>query len=200
MQKTLDAILAGPREFQKNYTGKANIMDRLATEGQQPSTLVIACADSRVDPALVLQCDPGDIFVVRNVANMVPAYEQRHMDSVGAALEYAVCYLGVAHIVIMGHSGCGGVAALCNPSSLHQDDCISRWVSLSGVKANGGAVDDCAKQSLSVSYENCQSYPWIQQRVSDGSLTLHRWFFDIQRGQINVWTPESEEFIPLVAD
>ena len=117
MKKALQKILRGYSQFRKKYaTGDQSIMQYLATHGQKPETMVIACCDSRVDPSLILQCDPGDLFVVRNVANIVPPYEcdEKHHGT-SAALEFGVCYLQVKHIIILGHSQCGGIDALIHP-------------------------------------------------------------------------------------
>ena len=107
-------LIEGYHRFHDNYfvTGKEQLFAALS-QGQHPSTLVIACSDSRVDPAIVMDCKPGDLFVVRNVANMVPPYEKGGgIHGVGAALEFAVRALEVKHIIVMGHSQCGGIRAL----------------------------------------------------------------------------------------
>ncbi len=125
-------FIQGFRRFQENYFGENRELYEELRRGQWPSVLVIACCDARVDPAILMDCRPGDLFVVRNVANLVPPYELgggRH--GVSAALEFSVCVLGVEHIVVLGHSHCGGVKALLEGGSGCQGgEFISGWMSI----------------------------------------------------------------------
>ena len=195
-------LLQGYEEFRNKYVhNEPSVMKSLAREGQNPDVMVIACSDSRVDPALILQCNPGDLFVVRNVANIVPPYEKddKHHGT-SAALEFGICYLNVKHVVLLGHSQCGGIHALVNNESLHQDDFISNWVSImqeSGDKATD--PDKVAKISLLQSRDHLLEFPWIKQRVEDGLLKIHLWFFDIKSGQIQNFVADRNEYVPLEA-
>ena len=114
MIKSFETIVQGYQQFRKKYLAKeTNLLSTLAEHGQHPQVMIVACCDSRVDPAIVLQCDPGDLFVVRNVANVIPPYEKdsgHHGTS--AALEFGVCQLQVKHLIILAHSHCGGIQAL----------------------------------------------------------------------------------------
>ncbi len=182
-------LLQGYSRFRKKYaTGNKSVMRHLAARGQNPSVMVIACCDSRVDPSLILQCDPGDLFVVRNVANIVPPYEDddKHHGT-SAALEFGVCYLNVKHLIIFGHSQCGGIDALLHSDHLKQNDFISNWVSLIDINSKNKDPDEFAKNALSYSYENCLTFPWIKQRIDNKTLEIHRWFFDIKMGEIFVY-------------
>ena len=203
MEQSFTKIIQGYRAFRKKYTtGDNAIMARLAHDGQQPKIMVIACCDSRVDPALILQCDPGDLFIVRNVANIVPPYsadEKHHGTS--AALEFGICYLNIKHLIILGHSQCGGIAALLNGSSLGQNDFIARWVSL--IKTDSPDTQDVStfeKQALLHSYQNCLTFPWIKSRVEEKKLALHLWFFDIEQGEISAYSFDDERYRPLTED
>src|SRR5205809_7699132 len=120
MKTSLQKILKGYQLFRTKYAlGDQSVMYQLSHYGQQPQIMVVACCDSRVDPALILQCDPGELFVVRNVANIVPPYEKDEMHhGTSAALEFGVCHLNVEHIIILGHSQCGGIHALLNKTEL----------------------------------------------------------------------------------
>src|SRR3989338_10472878 len=144
-------ILSGYFEFRKQYaTGDQSVMRHLALRGQNPETMVVACCDSRVDPSLILQCDPGDLFVARNVANIIPPYEcdEKHHGT-SAALEFGICYLHVKHLIILGHSQCGGVRAKLNHIELHQDDFISRWMYLIKInEEDSHDVDSYAQEAL----------------------------------------------------
>ncbi len=187
MENSLEKILNGYHRFREKYAeGDLSVMRYLSRYGQNPQIMVVACCDSRVDPALILQCDPGDLFVVRNVANIVPPYERDEAHhGTSAALEFAVCFLKVEHLILLGHSQCGGIKALLDSHSERQNDFISNWVNLiqpEGVKAC--SADDCAKEALQQSYRNCLTFPWIKQKIETQELALHLWFFDIESGQI----------------
>jgi carbonic anhydrase len=186
MKKSLQKILHGYADFRKQYaTGNHSIMQQLAIKGQQPEVMIVACCDSRVDPSVILQCDPGELFVVRNVANIVPPYqcdEKHHGTS--AALEFGIRHLHIKHLIILGHSQCGGIQTLINWDNTKQNDFISNWVSLIDMHLNTHDEDTCAKQALTHSYENCLTFPWIKKRVDNGTLQIHRWFFNIETGEI----------------
>lgn len=195
MQKSLNKILNGYKQFRAKYAGgDESIMQSLSVNGQKPEIMVVACCDSRVDPALILQCDPGDLFVVRNVANIVPPYEKDDAHhGTSAALEFGVCFLEVKHLILLGHSQCGGIMARINKVELEQDDFISNWVSVIKTdETHEHTTDDYAKLALRESYKNCMEFPWIKERVEKGTLAIHLWFFDIKTGQI-FDCPESEE-------
>ncbi len=200
MEKSFIKALQGYAEFQKKYaSGDQSVMRFLSHHGQQPHMMVVSCCDSRVDPAVILQCDPGDLFVVRNVANIIPPYEKdaaHHGTS--AALEFGVCFLNVKHLILLGHSQCAGMQALLENSQLAQDDFISNWVSL--IKTPGVTfqhADDYAKASLHNSYQHCLTFPWIAEKVSQKELVIHRWFFDIESGRIFSYCIEQHAYLPL---
>ncbi|MES2999022.1 MAG: carbonic anhydrase [Pseudomonadota bacterium] len=189
MEKTFKEILEGYRLFREKYTvGDNSIMKYLSAHGQKPQIMLVSCCDSRVDPALILQCDPGDLFVARNVANIVPPYEKDEaLHGTSAALEFGICLLNVRHLILLGHSQCAGIAALLNSQDLSQNDFITKWVS--SIKIPEKLVDkvnqdEYAKLGLTRSYENCLTFPWIKKKIEEKTLIIHRWFFDIQKGQI----------------
>ena len=176
----------GYKAFRSKYVEHESSIMKILSDGQKPEVLVVACCDSRVDPALIMQCDPGDLFVVRNVANIVPPYElDKAHHGTSTALEFGICYLNVKHVILLGHSNCGGIASLFNKHSLHQDDFISSWVSL--VKPQNLdelTIDECAKLALEKSYLNCLTFPWIKERMENKKLKIHMWYFDIAQGEI----------------
>lgn len=200
MKKSFDKILKGYSHFREKYAeSDPSIMQQLAKHGQHPQTMVVACSDSRVDPSVLLQCDPGDLFVARNVANIIPPYESdsKHHGT-SAALEFGICYLDVKHLIILGHSQCGGMNALLNgPESLHQNDFITNWVSLVNIPKNVDDADALSKNALLHSYNNCLTFPWIKERVDAGKLTIHLWFFDIGAAEILVYHPDTQTFQKL---
>jgi carbonic anhydrase len=180
-------MLQGYKAFREKYaSGDQSVMQHLSHNGQQPQIMVVACCDSRVDPALILQCDPGDLFVVRNVANIVPPYEKDEAHhGTSAALEFGIRFLKIKHLVLLGHSQCGGIQALLNNETAHQNDFITNWVSL--IKTQHTKTtnpDDYAKLALNKSYENCLTFPWINEAIDKKNLIIHLWFFDIGMGEI----------------
>lgn len=198
MDISFEKLIDGYRRFHDNYfvADEEQLFAELS-QGQKPSTLVIACSDSRVDPAIVTDCKPGDLFVVRNVANLVPPYETGGgYHGVSAALEFAVCALEVKHIIVLGHRQCGGIKALFEgiPDGL-QGEFIKPWVNMASraaerVREDFGHLSDadklcqCEMASIIVSLENLQTFPWIKSRMDQDKLRLHGWYFDIQNGDM----------------
>lgn len=187
MQKSFEKILKGYKAFRQKYAqGYSSIMQELSESGQRPEIMFVSCCDSRVDPALILQCDPGDLFIVRNVASIVPPFEKdQSYHGTSAALEFGIRFLNVKHLIILGHSQCGGMQALLNDDFSSENDFITKWVSI--VKKSDNSfqnVEAAVKSSLQQSYENCLTFPWIKEKVENKTLKLHLWFFDIKTGQI----------------
>jgi len=197
-------LVKGYKEFREKYaSGESSKMDELAKYGQKPPVMVVSCCDSRVDPSIIFQCDPGDLFVVRNVANIVPAFhEGKNGDAVNSALEFGIRFLKVKHLVLLGHSQCGGIRTLLlgNPSK-EENDFITGWVStVKEAKLDSKDVDNCAQRALHESYKNCFTFPWIEEKVASGELSLHRWFFDIEKGQILSYRQSEGKYQPLSLD
>jgi carbonic anhydrase len=171
----------------------------LARDGQSPSSLVIACSDSRVSPEVIFDCAPGEIFVVRNVSNLVPPYAPdlgNHGTS--AALEFAVTVLNVQRIVVLGHSQCGGIRALMRGPEGKAGDFISSWMEIAKsararICDSPEAPEDfdalcaqCERESIRVSLGNLLSFPWIKSRAGDGSLKLYGLHFNVQTAALDV--------------
>lgn len=202
MEKSLAKILEGYQKFRKKYVlGHLKTMKYLSSHGQHPKTMVVACCDSRVDPALLLQCDPGDLFVVRNIANIVPPYEKSGLhSSASAALEYGICHLNVKHLIILGHSGCGGIQNLLDADLAHKSEFISRWMDL--IRTNNMTQyaldkDKYAQLALTISHQNCLTFPWINEKIQNKQLAIWLWFFDIKNGIILSYSHENHDFQPL---
>jgi carbonic anhydrase len=193
-------ILQGYQLFRKKYAlGDKSVMEYLSHYGQQPQVMVVACCDSRVDPALILQCDPGDLFVVRNVANIIPPYEKDEAHhGTSAALEFGLRFLKINHLILLGHSQCGGIQALLDSHDTNKNDFITNWVSL--IKTPHSHLQDAdnyAKLALHQSYQNCLTFPWINDKIVQQKLTIHLWFFDIKTGQIFTYSDTKKEYQPL---
>jgi carbonic anhydrase len=180
----------------------------LVDGGQSPKVALIACSDSRVDPSIILKTDPGDLFVVRNVANLVPPYEREgHYHGTSAALEFAVQHLEVEHLIILGHAYCGGIQSLFDKPSrgAEGNQFVPPWMSLvrsAYLRVEGTlpeSSDDvkariCEKSAVLVSLENLMTFPCIRQRVSAGQLRLHGWYVDIRECSLQVFDPVSQQF------
>src|SRR5271168_3131398 len=147
MNDSFIKMLEGYQSFRKKYAqGDNSVMQYLSNFGQKPQTMVVSCCDSRVDPALILQCDPGDLFVVRNVANIIPPYEKDEAHhGTSAALEFGICFLNVKHLILLGHSQCGGIQVLMEKDPENPNDFISNWVSLIKSPSHPHDADDYAK-------------------------------------------------------
>lgn len=208
--KDIAPFLAGFKRFRKHYFDPNEQRFAALQQGQNPKVLIIGCSDSRVDPAILTGCAPGELFVVRNVANLVPPceYDTNH-HGVSAALEYAVCHLEVERIIILGHSGCGGIGALMHgiPDG-RPAEFIGPWVKIAERARQQVLVElpdkdpatqsrACEQAAILVSLENLLSFPWISERVESGSLLLHGWYFDIGIGQLYSYAPETAGFEPL---
>lgn len=210
--KTLNRLSAGFRRFRKQwYCEEHNIYEDLR-EGQSPHALVIACSDSRVDPALLLDCRPGDLFVVRNVANLVPPYNpDSGYHGVSAALEYAVRHLCVDTIIVMGHSHCGGIAHLMTDMDKEKSEFLSTWMHVAQdarAQANAQYPESCAEQreraceqyAIRMSLRNLRSFPWVHSAEARGDLTIHGWYFDLAAGILFQLDETSGSFAPLGDD
>ncbi|MHB8121168.1 MAG: carbonic anhydrase [Desulfuromonadaceae bacterium] len=208
--KDIAPFLAGFKRFRQHYFDPHEQRFAALQQGQNPKVLVIGCSDSRVDPAILTGCAPGELFVVRNVANLVPPceYDNQH-HGVSAALEYAVCHLEVERIIILGHSGCGGIGALMHGiSNGRPAEFIGPWVNIAERARQQVLLElpdkdpatqsrACEQAAILVSLENLLTFPWISERVESGSLLLHGWYFDIGIGQLYSYAPETAGFEPL---
>lgn len=216
-RKEILKLLSGYRKFREQYfSGDNPLFDRLTHVGQSPKTLIIGCSDSRVDPALISGAEPGDLFVVRNVANMVPPYETGgNYHGVSAAIEFAVVNLKVEHIVILGHRQCGGIRALMSSDDRGQlpDGSLSfvgRWVQIARsakqrVLQKHGSEDfeaqcrHCEREAILTSIENLRTFPFVREAERDRGLELHGIFFDMEHGDLLEYSSQSQEFEPVLA-
>jgi carbonic anhydrase len=188
----MDRLLAGYRRFRSEvWPAERARYEALATRGQRPETLVIACSDSRVDPQTVFGAGPGELFVVRNVAGLVPPYRpDATYHGTSAALEYAVRVLGVVRIVVLGHAQCGGVRAMVEGAPREARDFVEPWMKIAepvrhSLAAHGGVGDvlgRCEVEVVRLSLANLTTFPWIADAVAAGRLELRGFRFDIHTG------------------
>ncbi len=189
----MDRLIDGYRRFRAaGWLDRKRLFETLAEQGQAPRALVIGCVDSRVDPGMILDAGPGELLVVRNVANLVPPYapDGAH-HSTSAALEFAVRVLEVPDIVVIGHGMCGGIAALLNGAPPQATDFLVPWISIAQkakarvLACDDGAVDAqlaCEQAAVALSLENLRGYPWVAERLAAGTLRLTGAHFDIRTG------------------
>lgn len=204
-----DKLLAGYQRFREGYYQEhKEQLVKLAKEGQAPKIALISCSDSRVEPSVILDCDPGDLFVIRNVANLVPPCESNDsLHGTSAALEFAVTGLEVESIVVLGHTQCGGIKALMDtPASNSSDTFIGKWMhQLESVRHEilcDESIDDqderyncCERKGIKHSLENLMTFPWVKERVENGTLKLHGWRYDLSRSLLCEMDTETGEFI-----
>ena len=203
-----DSLLDGYRSFRDcRYGRERDLYRSLAEHGQRPEVMVIACCDSRSAPETIFNAAPGEIFVVRNVANLVPPYEpDSGCHGTSAALEFAVQSLEVGHIVVLGHAHCGGIRAALHPAAqpLSPDDFIGKWTKLLGPTAraiaSGRSLTDTQRQtalehaSIRSSIANLRTFPFVAILEDRDRLGLHGAWFDIADGELWTMDPATGEF------
>lgn len=201
-------LLEGYQTFMSGrYTAERDRYRQLAETGQEPHTLVIACCDSRSAPETVFDCGPGEMFVVRNVANLVPPYEpDDNLHATSAALEFAVQSLRIRQILVLGHGRCGGIRAALDPNAtpLSPGDFIGHWVRLlkpaaqqiqdSQLMTSGERQIALERISIRNSIANLRTFPCVKILEDRGKLQIHGAWFDISTGELWVMEPQSGDF------
>ncbi len=201
----MNRLIEGYRQFRETaWPAERNRFETLAREGQSPETMVIACSDSRVAPERIFGAAPGELFVVRNVAGLVPPYE---LDSghhgTSAALEYAVRVLKVARVVVLGHAQCGGVRVMLEGAPKEARDFVEPWMQLAapalmavpGNVSGDAAVNRCEEEVVKLSLANLLTFPWIREAVDAGRLELQGFRFGIRSGVLT--RLEGDRFVPV---
>lgn len=214
MNKALFRLMAGFRRFREKYYLQEDlensIYHRLASAGQTPKTMLIGCSDSRVDPAILTGASPGELFVVRNVANLVPPCEPagHGFHGTSSALEFAVVNLKVENIIVLGHRQCGGVRALMSESKERSVSFIGQWMNIASEARDrvlaehpdADAESQCRfaeMESLKVSIKNLRSFPFIQEAIQQRHLNLIAVYFDLEQGQLWELDDVSQQFRQL---
>jgi carbonic anhydrase len=204
-----DRLRKGYRSFlDGRFAAERARYQELAASGQKPSIMVIGCVDSRVSPEVIFDAAPGELLVVRNVANLVPRFEpEGGQHGTSAALEFAVRALGVKHIVVLGHAFCGGIKAfVCHEAPLSDGDFIGKWMSQIAPAAQAlspppqdieAHLRDLEFASVALSLRNLMSFPFIQAAVERGELHLHGAYFGVASGRLLAFDPSSGAFEPV---
>jgi carbonic anhydrase len=205
MQKLVDGVHA----FQAQYFARhRDLFHKLAERGQRPEAMFITCSDSRVVPNLITSTEPGDLFIVRNVGNIVP-----HVSLPGgtaAAIEYAVEVLGVSDVIVCGHTHCGAIQALLEPASMDRLPLVKRWMAQAGrvrdiVAERYAHLDAAARmtaaveENVLVSLENLRAFPFVAERLARGALSMSGWVYKIETGQVFGFDPRVGQFVDMAA-
>jgi carbonic anhydrase len=203
----IDDLIARARAFRAGpFERQQPLYRRLVRDGQSPKILMIACSDSRVDPSIIFDSEPGQIFMVRNVASLVPpSSPDGRCHGTSAAIEFGVLGLGVAHIVVLGHGHCGGIDALLRGADRSDVEAgfIGPWLA-SAAEVRDRLLREMPEQpheqqaraleyaTVRQSLQNLLTFPWVEQRVREGSLSLHGWHFDIAEGALSALDESGE--------
>lgn len=206
-----EQLIAGYKRFREGYFRQNEESLMSLAEGQSPDIAVLSCCDSRVDPTIVFDASPGDLFTIRNIANLVPEYENDGRPrGTSSALEFAVTELNVSHIVILGHAQCGGIRALMDrKSSNDASTFVDQWMMIAEsvrqvILARKTSMEDrytaCEHATIVNSLQNLMTFPWIEERVRHGKLTLHGWYYDLNQGTLLCFDHETETFAQISSD
>jgi carbonic anhydrase len=205
----VEHLLSGIHQFHSQVFAREKEFFSQLADGQSPSALFVCCSDSRVDPNLILQADPGELFALRTAGNLIPPYGASNGGE-ESGIEYAVAVLGVKHIVVCGHSECGVMKAMLDPQSAEKLPAMRAWLqraettrriiaenysNVSGVDLLNAAI----KENVLVQIENLQTHPVVAAALQRGDLTLHAWVYRLESGQILAFSSETERFEPLTS-
>lgn len=206
----MEKLVRGLHEFQQNCFDSHRLLFERLAQGQSPETLFITCSDSRINPNLLTQTGPGDLFIIRNAGNIIPAHGAG-VSGEGATIEYAVAALGVKHIVVCGHSHCGAMKGILHPESLSDLPQVRAW--LGHAEATRRIINENYKdregdalltatieENVLVQLENLRTHPTVAARIARGELKLHAWVYKIESGEVFSYDPEQGQFLKLVAD
>ncbi len=212
MDQILQQLKDGVRRFQSEvYPQQAEVFAQAASEKQSPHTLFITCADSRIDPIAITSSSTGEIFVARNIGNMVPAYGEM-LGGVSAVIEFAVSALGVHHIVICGHTHCGAMQALLEPESIDKMPTVKKWLhnahaALSVAEtlyeraqnetAQHDMIDILTEQNVLLQMQHLKTHPSVAGAIAKGDLTISGWIYNIGTGEVRIASDGKRNFTPI---
>ena len=189
----MEKLIAGYRQFRENYFREnRTFIEDLMAQGQAPKAMMIACSDSRIDPSLKFGVAPGEMFIVRNVANLVPPFApDGNAHGTSAALEFAVRALQVEDIIVMGHARCGGIRALMTQPQA--GDFVAAWMTIAQPAREAALKSSpvpeiaqrcCEQEAVKLSLKNLLTFPWVNEAVDAGKLQTHGWYFDLETGTL----------------
>lgn len=212
MGDELDLLKAGIRRFRTQiYPVQAETYMKAASEPQQPATLIVACADSRMDPGVITQTGPGELFVMRNIGNLVPAYGEM-LGGVSAVVEYAVSALKVKHIVVCGHTDCGAMKTLLAPETMASMPTVRKWlrnaqaalsVAESFSKPNeepGALLKRLTQENVLLQIQHLRTHPSVAGAMARGQLSISGWIYDIATGKVRISEDGNRVFQSVLVD
>jgi carbonic anhydrase len=203
----MQKLIQGIHHFQSNlFSSQRELFERLA-DGQHPDALVITCSDSRINPNLITQTEPGELFILRNAGNIVPPYGAANGGE-GATIKFAVVGLGISDILVCGHSHCGAMKALLEPEPLKRMPTVAAW--LAHAEATrwvarqkyadlppDALLNVTIQENVLVQLENLRTHPAIAAGLASGQVKLHGWVYKIETGQVFAYDPQTGQFLPL---
>lgn len=201
-------VVKGVHHFQNQVFEEHRELFEQLSEGQAPSTLFITCSDSRIVPNLFTHTGPGEMFTLRNAGNIVPPYGASNGGE-SPTIEYAVSILGVQHVIVCGHTGCGAMRALLKPESVSHMPAITNWLNQAEATrrillenypdATGDdRINIAVKENVLVQIENLETHPCIRAGLGRGKIKLHAWIYSVQSGEVFAYSDQSQSFSPLV--
>lgn len=203
----MENIVRGLHEFQNYFFQENRELFEALAQGQQPDTLLITCSDSRIQPGILMTAQPGELFIIRNAGNLVPPNDAANGGE-AATIEYAVHVLGVAHIIVMGHSHCGAMKAVLQPESVATLPRVADWLKhaeavrqtlreeyaeCTEAELYNAAIKENTLQQL----DHLRTYPAIAERVNTGQLKLHAWVYEFETGRVLAYDPATHHFAPM---
>jgi carbonic anhydrase len=204
-------IIRGLNEFQENYFSTHQELFRQLSEGQKPEILFITCCDSRIDPGLLTQTQPGELFIIRNLGNIIPPYGIPNAE--GSGIEYAAVALDIKHIIVCGHSLCGTIKGLFQLNKFSEEmPLVYDWLKIHTestrrlLRENYQEYEGeellriAGEENVLTQIENIETYPVIRSRLHSGKLVLHAWFYEIETGKIFAYNAQESKFVPLTSD
>lgn len=210
----LKKLVDGVHKFQLEHFEENKLLFERLSHGQKPQVLMITCADSRIDPNLITASQPGDLFIMRNVANLVPKFHPNAETETGAVIEYAVSVLGVAEIIVMGHSDCGGMKAVLHPEKLTSLPAVSSWLNhatagtlataaTEASTANCSCCDESQQllettnNNIVLQLANLATHPSVAAAMAQGKLHIHGWNYQIENGSISYFDQDRKHWCQL---
>lgn len=204
----MQKLVSGVHTFQKEIFGAQRaLFERLAAK-QEPDTLFITCSDSRINPALLTQTEPGDIFIIRNAGNLIPAFGAASNSGEAATVEFAVAGLGVKDIIICGHSHCGAMKALLNPGMIEKLPTMAKWLENAEItrrivtenykeRSEAELLNICIQENVLAQLENLRTHPAVAARLARGALRLHAWVYKFESGEVFAYDVDEGQFKAL---
>lgn len=200
-------LLDGIHRFQSGVFGTQQALFSRLSKGQDPDALFITCSDSRINPNLVTQTEPGDLFIIRNAGNIIPAYGQFHGGE-AATIEYAVEVLGVQDIIICGHTHCGAMKSILDPTGLADLPAVKGWLTHADATRRimrtvykdlegDEMLETCVEENVLVQIENLRTHPSVLAALTRSKMTLHAWVYEIETGGVDAFDTDTGQFVPV---